>query len=82
MTSPTHTDLHRDIGGLEATVDGMEKRLDRIEKAIEDGFRELRKDIADLKLKDGQRSALEKAAVWLAGVIGAALMAVADHLWK
>lgn len=82
MTTPTHNDIQRDIGGLQANGVAMEKRLDRIEKAIEDGFKELRNDIADLKQRESSRSALEKAAVWLSGVIGAAAALIVEHIWK
>lgn len=78
MTQPTHNDLHRDIGGLERGQADMERRLDRIEELLEG----LRADIADLKMRDGQRSALEKAGVWLAGVLGAAVALLVQHFWK
>lgn len=78
----THNDLHRDMGALEAGQHAMEKRLDRLEQLIEQGFAELRRDISDLKLRDGQRSALERAGVWLAGLIGGAVGIVVSHLWK
>lgn len=32
------TDLQRDIGGLEARMDEHEKRVDRIEQKIDEGF--------------------------------------------
>lgn len=82
MSAPTHTDLHRDIGGLEAGQLAMEKRLDRLEQMIADGFKELRGDIADLKMRDRQRGAFEKAGIWFAGMIGAALTLIIGHFWK
>jgi uncharacterized protein involved in exopolysaccharide biosynthesis len=36
------TDLQRDIGGLEARMDEHEKRVDRIEQKIDDGFTQVR----------------------------------------
>ncbi len=36
------TDLQRDIGGLEARMDGHEKRVDRIEQKIDAGFKDIR----------------------------------------
>ena len=36
------TDLQRDIGGLEARMDEHEKRVDRIEQKIDDGFDQIR----------------------------------------
>lgn len=36
------TDLQRDIGGLEARMDEHEKRVDRIEQKIDDGFDQVR----------------------------------------
>ena len=39
------TDLQRDIGGLEARMDEHEKRVDRIEGKIDDGFEQLRASV-------------------------------------
>lgn len=36
------TDLQRDIGGLEGRMDEHEKRVDRIERKIDDGFDQIR----------------------------------------
>lgn len=82
MTGPTHTDLHQDLGGLKASHQAMEKRLDRLEQMLADGIKELRSDIADLKIRDRQRGAFEKVAVWFAGMIGAGLTLVIGHFWK
>lgn len=85
MTVPTHSDLQRDLGRMEATTEAMESRLDRIERLLEEGFKELREEIASLKTREAERSALEKAAVWLAGIIGAVLATVgtvvAEHFF-
>lgn len=82
MTTPNHSDLQRDIGALSANDAAMEKRLDRIEKMIEAGFKELREEIAELKTKDAQRGALERAAVWIAGAVGGLIALVISHVWK
>lgn len=82
MPGPTHSDLHQDLGGLKASHQSMEKRMDRLEQMIADGFKELRDDIADLKIRDRQRGAFEKVAVWFAGTIGAALTLAIGHFWK
>lgn len=38
MTQPSHSDLQRDVGRLEGRFAAMEKRLDHLEKAVNDGF--------------------------------------------
>jgi len=68
------------MGGLKVGQQAMEKRLDRLEQMIADGFKEIRAEIADLKIRDRQRSALEKAAVWMAGAVGAVFAAVGTAL--
>ena len=80
MTVPTHLDLQRDLGRMEATADAMGARLDRIERLIEEGFKELREEIGTLKARDAERGALEKAAAWIAGIVGALLATVGTAL--
>ena len=82
MPQTTHADLHRDIGGLEAGQRAMENRLDRLENLIEEGFREVRAELSELKLRERERSALEKAGIWLSGVIGAVAVIIIQHFWK
>ena len=82
----THDDMHRDMGRMEGKQDAMGARLDRLEKIIEDGFDELRKDIQELKLREGERSALERAAVWLIGIVSALFAActtaIVEHILR
>lgn len=42
------TDLQRDIGGLEARMDEHEKRVDRIEGKIDDGFARVHERLDEL----------------------------------
>jgi hypothetical protein len=82
MAGPTHDELHRDIGGLERGQEEMERRLGRIEKMIEDGFKALRSDIDALKMREVERSAFERAGIWLSGIVGAAAALIIQHFWK
>lgn len=82
MTGPDHSELQRDMGRVEGKQDAMGARLDRLEKIIEDGFREIRKDIADLKLAESQRKGALAVLVAVGGVIGGAIWAVIEHFWK
>lgn len=89
MTSPTHGDIQRDIGGLEtgleALKDAMEKGFQRQTEDVREVKRELvdiRKDIAELKLAESQRKGALAAIVSGGGVIGGAVWALIQHLWK
>lgn len=49
------TDLQRDIGGLEARMDEHEKRVDRIEGKIDEGFARLHERLDELAGAEHQR---------------------------
>lgn len=64
--------LARDIGGLEARMDEHDKRFDRIEKQIGEGFTEMREGFAALAATENQRKGakgLIKAAFAGGGII-------------
>ena len=82
MTGPDHADLQRDMGRVEGKQDAMGARLDRLEKIIEDGFREIRKDIADLKAAESQRKGALAVLVAVGGAVGGAIWALIEHIWK
>jgi len=82
MIQPTHGDIQRDLGRMEGKSDAMVGRLDRLEKIIEDGFRELREDIAELKTAESQRKGVLATLVTVGGAIGAAIAALVQHFWK
>lgn len=82
MTQPTHGEIQRDMGRMEGKQDAMGARLDRLEKMIEEGFSELRNDIADLKSAESKRSGAFAIGHWIVGIIGAGVAILIDHLWK
>lgn len=49
------TDLQRDIGGLEARMDEHEKRVDRIEQKIDEGFESVNTRLDLLTESENQR---------------------------
>ena len=49
---PSHSDISRDLGKVEGTVEAMGKRLDRIEEAMANGFKEI-KELLSAALEDG-----------------------------
>ena len=76
--NPTNNDLHRDIGRMEGRLDSMEKGLSEIKESVE----QIRVSIEKLTNRDAERGAFEKAAVWFAGLIGAAIAIIIGHFWK
>lgn len=82
MTTPNHSDLQRDIGGLIVGAAAMEKRLDRLEKMIEDGFAELRKEIAQLRATENQGKGMLVAVQVAAAAVWSAIVLYVGHLWK
>ena len=55
MSEVSHGDIQRDLGRMEGKSDAMGARLDRLEKIIEDGFAEVRREIGELKAAESQR---------------------------
>lgn len=79
MTQTTdHQQMARDLYTLKGEVSGMSKVLDRMEAVLE----QIDARLANLEAKENSRSALERAAVWLSGVIGAAAALIVEHFWK
>lgn len=74
------SDIQRDIGGLEARMDEHDKRFDRIERSIaegfkgtSDGFREINSRLDDLTSAENRRigaMGLIKVVIGSAGVYG------------
>ena len=68
------TDLSRDIGGLEARMDEHEKRLDRIEHSVKEGFGGVNARLDDLSSAENRRKGmmtLIKIAFGASGIAGA-----------
>lgn len=82
MTTPTHNELQRDMGRMEGKQDAMGARLDRLEKIIEDGFAEVRREIAELKADKSERKGALAVLAIVASVIGGVVAFVVEHFWK
>lgn len=86
MTQPSHMDLSRDIGTLEATQDAQGKRLERIEEKLDT----LLEKVMALEVKERERAAIEKFGLWFVGIISALVTTVLGaigaawfgHIWK
>jgi hypothetical protein len=65
------SDLSREIGGLEARMDEHEKRVDRIEKKIDDGFSAVNARLDKLSAEDSRRKGAWGALVVIGGVLTA-----------
>lgn len=79
MTQPSHSDLQRDVGRLEGRFAAMEKRLDHLEKAVNDGFDKVAGGIEkiDKRLAAIEAKELERKGAWkVVSAIAAAVAAV------
>ena len=74
----SHDELNRSLGRMEGELGALKDVLEEIRRDLT----AIKTDVAELKMKEGQRSVIEKAAIWLAGVLGAALTMIAEHLLK
>ena len=63
---------------MEGRLDSMEKGISEIKESVE----QMRIALEKLTTRDAQRGAFEKAGMWFAGLIGAAIAIVAGHFWK
>ena len=82
MTMPNHSDIQRDLGRMEGKSDEMGARLDRLEKIIEDGFAEVRREISELKADKSERKGALAVLATVAGILGAALSWALEHFVK
>lgn len=71
-------DLQRSIGRIEGAQTAMEQRMGHLEQKMDEGFRELKKaiekvhaDMAQLKIRDGERKGTWRAIATFAAAVGA-----------
>ena len=83
----THDDLQRSLGRVEGSQSQMEARMDRFEKLVSEGFKELgdgihelRKEIGDLKAKDSERKGAWKVLALISGVVSAVVASIVKYL--
>lgn len=82
MTQPNQNDISRALGRVEGDIAAVKQGFDRLERVMSEGFSDVGKRLSQLESKESGRSALERAAVWLSGVIGAGMALIVEHFWK
>ncbi len=85
--TPTHDDLERSLGRVEGSQSQMESRMDRFEKLVSEGFKELgdvihelRKDIGDLKAKECERKGMWRIIALISGVVSAVVASIVKYM--
>ena len=82
MNQPTHGDIQRDLGRMEGKTDAMGARLDRLEKAVADGFDRIDARLAKIEAAESQRSGAFKLGHWLFVAATGLVSFLAAHFWK
>ena len=87
MTQPSHSDLQRDVGRLEGRFAAMEKRLDHLEKAVNDGFdkvaggiEKIDKRLAAIEAKEAERKGAWKVVSAIAAAVAAVVASAVKYL--
>jgi len=78
VNSTEVNNVNRALGQVQGEILALKNVLDEIRSDLHD----IKADVAELKMKEGQRSVIEKAAVWMAGVLGAVITMIVGHFWK
>lgn len=85
--TPTHDDLQRSLGRVEGNQSQMEARMDRFEKLVSEGFKELgdgihelRKEIGDLKAKESERKGAWRIIALISGVVSAVVASIVKYM--
>lgn len=71
MSDPSHVDIYRSIGALEQGMRETERRLDQLEKAVTDGFKEIKTGLEEIKARESERRGAWKTIVAVAGFVSA-----------
>ncbi len=87
MTQPSHSDLQRDVGRLEGRFAAMEKRLDHLEKAVNDGFdkvasgiEKIDRRLAAIEAKEAERKGAWKVVSAIAAAVAAVVASAVKYL--
>ncbi len=85
--TPTHDDLERSLGRVEGHQSEMESRMDRFEKLVSEGFKELgdaihelRKEIGDLKANESERKGVWRIIALISGVVSAVVASIVKYM--
>lgn len=79
MTQPTHTELQRDVGRVEGTLAAVEKRMDKLETTVTEGFEKVEQGLGkiDRRLAAIEAREAERKGAWkVVSAIAAAVAAV------
>jgi hypothetical protein len=80
MTTPSHSDLHRDFGRMEAGLESLEKVVSQGFQEIKDELRAIKTDVEALKAAETERRGAWKVIVTIAGVVSAAVAGLIKYL--
>lgn len=69
MTGPSHADLNREIGGLMAGMDAINKGLDAIDRRLE----KIETRLTTLEGKENERKGMMALLATIAAVVGAGI---------
>jgi len=70
VTQPNHTDLSRDMGRVEASLEALEKVVSQGFQDIKDELRAIKTDVEALKQAENKRKGALGALMVFAGFIG------------
>ena len=70
MTPPNHTDLSRDMGRVEASLEALEKVVSQGLQDIKDELRVIKADVELLKVAENKRKGAVAMLVAFGGMIG------------
>lgn len=86
---PSHDDLQRSLGRVEGNQDSMEKRMDRFERLVSEGFEKLERGLGGIekRLDTIEDKELERKTAWrvvaaVATVVSAAVSALVGWIVK
>lgn len=81
MTQPSHYDIQRDLGRVEGRQAAMGAQLEKLEKAVDEGFREVTESLEAINARlgkietaeterKGAWKAIAALAAFVAGIVG------------
>lgn len=85
MSDPTHADIQRDLGRMEAGLEALKSAMKQGFDDIKSELRDIKEDVEALKAAEAARSGAFKFGHWLMGALttlgGGSLLAWLFH-WK
>ena len=82
MSQTTNTDLQRDMGRVEASLEALEKIVSKGFEEVKTELHDLKQEVSELKLAESQRKGAFSLGQWLVGAIGAGVALLAQHFWR